>query len=503
MKFFASLALLGLAWFAGQRLMAPGDLRRENAVAVASVIPDRVVGNIRYGKLPAYGTYWRTRDTLGVYDRRPELGILAQQLSDGEVAEVKALGMRLVRLTIRWADVEPTPGAFNRVLDHHYRQAYERGSNLELLVVIHTTPDAYNLPHTSCGPNDADGHNRRFAAFMAKMARTYPKVRLWQLGNEMDAGGWPGRLYCDRDDNLASGKRYARMLQTVYPTIRKANPNARVVIGALAGTENWNADRSGLVDSGSWSYARGIYAGGGAAFFDIMAVHSYGITAAGSVDHDVMGVRRVMDSFGDHGRPIWLTEFGHSATHDLYDGQRKVYRPWPHNAGADDAETFDRRQKEWWEGAVSYLQTSGQLVKAIGFSMESTDGNGSPDNHWYAPPGGKADTMHIPRHRRKGYGFGIVRYAPGQTSGHPRERRPAYAVARNRNTQVLSPAAHVGDLTLHLPDRNPLRRYTRKGEWVTIHDVYLDNLVPTEIATTRRKDESGDLLRGQTLQTQD
>ena len=52
------------------------------------------------------------------------------------------------------------------------------------------------------------------------------------------------------------------MLKLVYPAIKQANPNAVVLTG-------------GLTDWGE--FPKGIYAGGGRDYFDVMNIHTYGM----------------------------------------------------------------------------------------------------------------------------------------------------------------------------------------------------------------------------------
>ena len=85
--------------------------------------------------------------------------------------------------------------------------------------------------------NREEGY-KRFARFMGDMARRYPQVRYWELWNEMD-GGFTDLFGAGRADvsMRERGKLYAKMLQVVYPQIRKANPDAWVLVGGMS---DWN-----------------------------------------------------------------------------------------------------------------------------------------------------------------------------------------------------------------------------------------------------------------------
>ncbi len=179
--------------------------------------------------------YQKSPSELVVYDARPELGIGMHGLEAESISLVRKLGVRFVRHTMYWYLIEntTTPGKYDEkqldVWDSLIRRCQEQG--VILVVVVHG-----NAPGVNWANRD-EGY-KRFARFMGDMARRYPQVRYWELWNEMDNGFTDlfgaGRASVSMRER---GKLYAKMLQSVYPQIRKANPDAWVLTGGMT---DWN-----------------------------------------------------------------------------------------------------------------------------------------------------------------------------------------------------------------------------------------------------------------------
>ncbi len=94
------------------------------------------------------------------------------------------------------------------------------------------------------------------------------------------------------------------MLDAAHDAVKEADPGAKVVLAGLTGTE----------DGSPWDILRYQYRRGGIlGSFDVAAMHLY----TGKPENVVEGVRlfrRVMKRHGDGGKPVWLTEFGITAS---------------------------------------------------------------------------------------------------------------------------------------------------------------------------------------------
>ncbi len=113
-------------------------------------------------------------------------------------------------------------------------------------------------------------------------------VRHWQIYNE------PGM-----------SKHYAPLLRTAHRRVEAADPGAKIVLAGLTGTEG----------GAPWDVLRYQYRRGGVKnrWFDIAAIHLY-TGKAENVDDGVRLFRRVMKRNGDRRKPVWLTEFGITAS---------------------------------------------------------------------------------------------------------------------------------------------------------------------------------------------
>lgn len=224
----------------------------------------------------------------------PQLGINVHKLDGETAAMLKKAGIGTVRQTVYWYNIEKTktPGVYDekalKTLDERFAD-YEK-FGLEPLVVVHG-----NAP--GAGFANRQESYERFGRFMAMLAKRYPGVKYFQLWNEMDVA------FTDlfgRNEKLPMKERakcYVEMLKVVTPMIRAANPEAVVVTG-------------GMVDSDE--FPRGLYEHGGKEYFDVLALHTYGMPVSWSFIGRGARVRKIMDENGDAAKPLWNTEFGAS-----------------------------------------------------------------------------------------------------------------------------------------------------------------------------------------------
>jgi hypothetical protein len=199
------------------------------------------------------------------------------------VEHVLDLGIRCIRWTLYWSLWQ----------DPLYRREWEQGldrairAGLDPLVVVHQPPFGNFAQREAV--------YQAFARFMKDRVAEFPRVRAWQLWNEMDVtftdvfgAGHPEVSLRQR------GLLYAEMLRLTYPAIKKGNPNALVVTGGIASD----------LDGG---FLEGLYEGN--AEFDVLAIHTYGFPLVDAFRQRGLKVRRIMRSHGDK-RPLWNTEFG-------------------------------------------------------------------------------------------------------------------------------------------------------------------------------------------------
>jgi hypothetical protein len=233
-----------------------------------------------------------------------------------------------------WAEVEPAPGErrWRAVsdLEAGLQAAYEAG--LKTILIVRQTPGwAQKIQGRSCGaiaPEALDD----FAAFMTDAVLRYKDppygVKYWELWNEPDVDPFlvkPDSVFgCwgDRDDEFYGGATYAQMLQVVYPAIKAADPQAKVLIGGLL------LDAPPALDTNPnppGKFLAGILRAGGGDFFDIVSFHGYTwydgqfgdwdmlnpkwSARGGIVAGKVSFLREVLNAHGVK-KPLMLTEAG-------------------------------------------------------------------------------------------------------------------------------------------------------------------------------------------------
>ncbi len=189
-----------------------------------------------------------------------------------------ALNAGWVRAEIDWNRIEPTNRSADNfqwgVSDRVLAAAIEGGANM--IVTIGRNPE-WASPHEQ-GPIDPD-HLDDFGDFMAALVERYDGdgidddpcrrvVKHWELYNEPDGGSKPGDV---RWGNF--GAEYAEMLAVVYPAVKAADPEAKILLGGIA--YDWFDDQTAQPGPFVRSFVPDVLAAGGGAYFDVMNFHVY------------------------------------------------------------------------------------------------------------------------------------------------------------------------------------------------------------------------------------
>ncbi len=244
----------------------------------------------------------------------PRLGVhtrLTDEVEEWKIKRTLELAREMGASTIieffPWAYYQAEDGGIawehpDMVINHAHAQG------LNVIARIGLTPDWARPPDTPLTYLDSDSYEA-FAAFSAAFAERYQgKVQSIIVGNEPNLSYEWGYRPTQPED-------YVELLQTVYPTIKTANPEVEVLAGALAPTlepvgSPWGTD--------DLIYLDGLYEAGAAPYFDALAVHVYGLTFPPEADPDpgVLNFRRVelmrevMVRHGDADTPMIITETG-------------------------------------------------------------------------------------------------------------------------------------------------------------------------------------------------
>jgi len=249
-----------------------------------------------------------------VYTEHPIVGVhtrLTDEVEEWKIQRtlqmVRQMGAPWIVELFPWAYYHASDGGFawdhpDQVINHAHAQG------LNVVARIGLTPGWARPPDTPLTYLDADAYDD-FAEFTAAFAQRYRgKVTHIVVGNEPNLSfEWGYRTTTAAD--------YVALLETVYTAVKAVNPDVMILGGALAPTLEPEGSPWGLNDL---EYLSQMYEAGAAAYFDGLAVHSYGLTfpATAEPGPDLLNFRRVelvremMVAHGDADTHIFITEFG-------------------------------------------------------------------------------------------------------------------------------------------------------------------------------------------------
>lgn len=222
-----------------------------------------------------------------------------------------------LRVNLSWKSVEPVnvnPENFDwDKTDENLSAARQDMGNINIIANVESNPD-WAAVHENGTINTE--HLGAFAQFMEALVERYdgdgvndapgsPKVDYWEIYNEPDRSLSPPRWGNE-------GDQYAQMLQVIYPFIKGANPDAKVVMGGIA--YDWFEEDGGPFNR---LFLNDVLAAGGGSYIDIMNFHSYpsfaqnwtGLAGSTGVVAKTNAIRSLMNQYGLN-VPIIITEAG-------------------------------------------------------------------------------------------------------------------------------------------------------------------------------------------------
>ncbi len=139
------------------------------------------------------------------------------------------------------------------------------------------------------------------------VARYKGRVKGYIIWNEPNlAIEWGG----ERPDPVA----FTELLEVGYEAVKVSDPDALVVAGGLAPTNN--NDQHGYDDR---LFLRAMYEAGAADYFDVLSAHPYSFGQAPDAPEAdnqhpafvrLAEIRAIMVEYGDEDKPVWITEMG-------------------------------------------------------------------------------------------------------------------------------------------------------------------------------------------------
>lgn len=316
----------------------------------------------------------KKNNSLQISLTKPEFGIGVHIINDAHLQKAKALGIKLLRFTIYWKQVEDSRGHYSLSMlqeyDHYISLMTKYG--MQPLLVIHSAPDWHSWS------NRFEAY-QEFGKFVTMLIKRWPSVHYWELWNEWDNNAFTD-LFGSKIPNYPAfekGKNYAEFLIATYPSLKQRHPEKLFLLGGLSYGE-------------TEPLLRGIYAGGGKEFFDIVNVHAYGLPLDWGVLNTGYAARKTMNLFNDK-KAMWITEFGLDAGN--------IWLAWNKRHGKE----FDEIHLTQWQKSIDVILKCGFFQKYLPYQLYSLNETAkqelSLDKKIKIPFGYTLDD----------YGFGILR----------------------------------------------------------------------------------------------
>ena len=225
----------------------------------------------------------------------PFMGIHVNQMENPEQKErFRQSGATWSRFDyFRWEKIEPTnlsPDDYMwDAVNEEALKAASEGEYTTIGVVQFTPAWAQKYLNTACGPVAEEALDD-FAEFMGALVTRYSQppyhIQYWEIGNEPDVdhtiveGHSIYGCWGEMDDPTYGGSYYGEMLKAVYPAVKAADPDARLLVGGLLmDCDPVNPpeapDVGGSKDCHSSKFLEGILNAGAGNSFDGVSFHAY------------------------------------------------------------------------------------------------------------------------------------------------------------------------------------------------------------------------------------
>lgn len=205
-----------------------------------------------------------------------------------------------------WERIEKQRGELDWLEVDNTVQWFEE-AGLQILLRVDRTPTWARPPDTtgSHPPIDLDA----FATYLEALATRYRgRVAAYELWNEPN-------LSLEWGEQAPDPAYYVELLRVARPALQRGDPNAKLIVGALAVTENSNRSMN------EFEWMHEFYSTLGDISprpYDAFSTHPYGFGQSPDFPPDegpclrrLEQHRALMESYGDSS-PLWLTELGYA-----------------------------------------------------------------------------------------------------------------------------------------------------------------------------------------------
>jgi hypothetical protein len=289
---------------------------------------------------------------------------------------IAAAGIKWIRQEFTWEDIEihgkgdfedrrhePPKSAWEK-----YDQIVDLAEKYDIKIMARlSNPPAWTRAMTNTVGAFAPPDNLAdYGDFVEAVATRYKgRIPAYQIWNEPN-------IYPEWGEYSINAAEYTELLKEGYTRVKAVDPDAIVVMGALAATIE--LDRVRRYDANGWPVSPGglsdvlflqqMYDAGAAPYFDVLAMQGYGLWS-GPTDRRMqprvlnfsrpLYIRDVMVRNGDAHKPIWLSELGWNAV-PPESGIPPVYgQVTPEQQGRYAALAYQRLEEEWpWLGVGFY-----------------------------------------------------------------------------------------------------------------------------------------------------
>lgn len=234
-----------------------------------------------------------------------------------QLAMLKALGLRWVRVDLHWDHMEPQAGAWRYDLLDPLMHTLQQGGFQPVVYLVGTAPFAATVPagtpfRDQYPPRD----NAQYAARITALAQRYPFVKHWQVWNEPNIQPF----WRPREDPDA----YGRMLQASARSMVDAGLTDRQIVTAGM------AYYSQMPLRGNALMLEALHASGALQSAHVVAYHPYSDEPEGDPDpadpdnyiHRAHTLNQRLRSAG--ASQIWATEWGWSTYQGEKDFQTQI-----------------------------------------------------------------------------------------------------------------------------------------------------------------------------------
>ncbi|MDM8531659.1 cellulase family glycosylhydrolase [Anaerolineales bacterium HSG25] len=289
---------------------------------------------------------------------------------------ISEAGIKWVRQEFTWEDIEiHGKGDFEDRRHEPYKSAWEKYDqivdfaekyDLKIMARLSNPPAWTRAMTDTVGAFAPPDDYQDYGDFVTALATRYRgRIPAYQIWNEPN-------IYPEWGEYPISAEEYTELLKVGYQSIKKADPDAIVVMGALAATIELDRQRryspTGFPTSpGGLSdvlFLQQLYNAGAAPYFDVLAMQGYGLWS-GPTDRRMqprvlnfsrpLYVRDVMVRNGDAHKAIWLSELGWNVV-PPESGLPPIYGQVTLEQQARYTQiAYQRIQKEWpWLGVGFY-----------------------------------------------------------------------------------------------------------------------------------------------------